>query len=212
MATARSAALIAPGLPMASVPTGMPAGIWTVDRSESMPLRAGLSMGTPSTGRTVWAATTPARWAAPPAAAMMTSMPRASASAVYSVVNAGVRWADMTLDSCGMPNWVSISSAWRMVSQSDLLPMITATRGALASGIRWRPNDAARYAVSQAVSGIIERHGPRAHRHPRDSPGRARRRPPGRACALVTRATRPPDHLRRPAAAGRAAGGLGPRA
>src|ERR1700730_12498640 len=40
-----------------------------------------------------------------------------------------------------------------MVSQSDLLPMMTATRGALASGIRWRPNDAARYAVSQALSG-----------------------------------------------------------
>ena len=80
-----------PALPMAIVPTGMPAGICTVDRSESMPLSAGLSMGTPSTGRTVWAATTPARCAAPPAAAIMTSMPRASASAVYSAVNAGVR-------------------------------------------------------------------------------------------------------------------------
>ena len=38
---------------MASVPTGMPAGIWTVDSSESMPLSAFDWIGTPSTGKRV---------------------------------------------------------------------------------------------------------------------------------------------------------------
>ena len=72
------AALVAPALPMASVPTGTPAGIWTMESRESMPLRALLSMGTPSTGRMVWAAVMPGRWAAPPAPAMMTSRPRSA--------------------------------------------------------------------------------------------------------------------------------------
>ena len=43
-------ALIAPAWPMASVPTGMPAGIWTIDSRLSMPFSAWLSTGTPSTG------------------------------------------------------------------------------------------------------------------------------------------------------------------
>ena len=55
---------------------GMPAGICTMDSSESTPFRMLLLDGTPSTGRMVWAATMPGRWAAPPAAAMMTSIPR----------------------------------------------------------------------------------------------------------------------------------------
>ena len=73
--TASRAALVAPALPMASVPTGTPAGIWTIESSESRPLRAWLWTGTPSTGSRVWAATMPGRWAAPPAPAMITSMP-----------------------------------------------------------------------------------------------------------------------------------------
>ena len=39
------------GLPMAKVATGMPAGIWAIDNRESMPLRALLCTGTPSTGK-----------------------------------------------------------------------------------------------------------------------------------------------------------------
>jgi hypothetical protein len=79
MAAASSAALRAPARPIASVPTGTPAGIWTIDSSESRPDSARLSTGTPSTGSTVWAAIIPGRWAAPPAPAMITSMPRAAA-------------------------------------------------------------------------------------------------------------------------------------
>ena len=51
MATARRAAFVAPGLPMASVPTGMPAGICTVASSESRPLSEALSIGTPEHGQ-----------------------------------------------------------------------------------------------------------------------------------------------------------------
>ena len=50
----------------------MPVGIWTVDNSESIPFNAALCIGTPITGSTVCAATTPARCAAPPAPAMIT--------------------------------------------------------------------------------------------------------------------------------------------
>ena len=50
---ASSAAFFAPAFPMASVPTGTPAGICTVESNESIPLSDWLSMGTPSTGRVV---------------------------------------------------------------------------------------------------------------------------------------------------------------
>src|SRR5579859_350714 len=79
MAAASRAALIAPALPMAMAPTGTPPGIWAIERSESRPFRAFDSTGTPSTGSTVFEAVMPGRWAAPPAPAMMTSMPRFSA-------------------------------------------------------------------------------------------------------------------------------------
>ena len=76
--------------------TGTPDGICTVEYSESAPASCSLKMGTPITGRMVFAAMTPARWAARPAAAMMTSRPRSSASLAYSWAWSGVRWALMT--------------------------------------------------------------------------------------------------------------------
>ena len=66
---------------MASVPTGMPAGIWTIDSSESSPFSVFDCTGTPSTGSEVFAAVMPGRCAAPPAPAMMTSRPRSRARA-----------------------------------------------------------------------------------------------------------------------------------
>ena len=77
-ATARiSAARIAAfsALPMATVATGIPRGIWTIDRSESRPPRCWVGIGTPITGRIVLAASIPGRWAAPPAPAMITADP-----------------------------------------------------------------------------------------------------------------------------------------
>ena len=81
MATAKSPAFPAPALPTAKVATGMPFGIWTIASSASRPSRCPDGMGTPSTGNVVLAATTPGRWAAPPAPAMNTSTPRFWASA-----------------------------------------------------------------------------------------------------------------------------------
>ena len=87
----KSDALNGMDFPMASVPTGMPAGICTVASRESMPLRASLFMGTPNTGKIVCAAITPARCAAPPAAAMITSTPREAAVLENSAAKLGVR-------------------------------------------------------------------------------------------------------------------------
>src|SRR5690554_5459108 len=72
-------ALVAPALLMASVPTAIPPGICTMESSESSPLSALDSTGTPSTGSAVCEATMPGRWAAPPAPATMTCKPRSAA-------------------------------------------------------------------------------------------------------------------------------------
>ena len=94
-----------------------------------MPLRARLSTGTPRTGTVVWAAIMPGRWAAPPAPATITSSPRPSASFAYEAIRSGVRWAETTRRSCGTPKRSRVSAAWRIVSQSEALPITTPTRG-----------------------------------------------------------------------------------
>ena len=53
-----------------------PAGICTIDSSESRPCRCLVGIGTPSTGTGVRAASMPGRCAAPPAPAMMQRRPR----------------------------------------------------------------------------------------------------------------------------------------
>ena len=77
---ASTPALVAPGLPIDTVATGTPGGIWTVDSSASSPFSADESIGTPITGSVVCAATTPARCAAAPAPTMKTLTPRPGAS------------------------------------------------------------------------------------------------------------------------------------
>ena len=54
-------ALAAPGLPTASVATGIPLGICTIESNESSPFSGVATTGTPSTGSSVLAAMTPAR-------------------------------------------------------------------------------------------------------------------------------------------------------
>ena len=80
MATANSAALAAPALPIAKVATGMPLRHLDdrVERVEALQVR--LSTGTPSTGTVVLAASMPGRWAAPPAPAMIARRPRPAAA------------------------------------------------------------------------------------------------------------------------------------
>src|ERR1700685_2726384 len=100
-----------------------------MDNNESRPFSAWLSTGTPSTGNSVLAATIPGRWAAPPAPAIITCSPRVSALDAYSTIQPGVRCADTTLASCATPKRASVSAAARIVSQSDLLPMMMPTSG-----------------------------------------------------------------------------------
>ena len=78
MRTASRPALRA--LPTATVATGTPAGICTIESSESMPSRYFRATGTPITGSGVTAASMPGRCAAPPAPAMITRSPRPAAS------------------------------------------------------------------------------------------------------------------------------------
>ena len=99
---AKMAALSAPS--MATVATGMPEGICTVESSASRPSKVEDFTGMPMTGKVVWAASTPARWAAFPAAAMMTPKPFSAAWAAKSQAAAGVRWALITWASKGTPN------------------------------------------------------------------------------------------------------------
>src|SRR5271165_3472891 len=103
-----------------------------MESRESTPFKAWLSTGTPSTGSSVFAATIPGRCAAPPAPAMITCRPRLSADSAYSTIHCGVRCADTIFVSCGTPNCVSVSAAWRIVSQSDLLPMMMPATGVIA--------------------------------------------------------------------------------
>ena len=129
MAAANKAALIAPALPIASVPTGTPPGICTIESKESIPCKDFDSIGTPRTGSTVFAAVTPARCAAPPAAAIITSRPRSAALDAYSKSRSGVRCAEMISAFYGTLNSSSCAAACCIVSQSDLLPMIIPTSG-----------------------------------------------------------------------------------
>ena len=64
---------------MDTVATGTPAGICTMDSSESMPSSCRSGTGTPITGSGVSEATMPGRCAAPPAPAMITLSPRPAA-------------------------------------------------------------------------------------------------------------------------------------
>ena len=82
--------------PTATVATGMPAGIWTIDSSESSPPRSASGTGTPMTGSGVTEASMPGRCAAPPAPAMMTRSPRPAADEPYSIMSRGIRCADTT--------------------------------------------------------------------------------------------------------------------
>src|SRR3954447_11116600 len=79
MRTASSPALRAPATD--TVATGTPAGIWTIDSSESSPSRCFNGTGTPMTGSGVTDASMPGRCAAPPAPAINTRSPRSAAVA-----------------------------------------------------------------------------------------------------------------------------------
>mmetsp|Transcript_1725 Transcript_1725/g.4859 ORF Transcript_1725/g.4859 Transcript_1725/m.4859 type:complete len:298 (+) Transcript_1725:468-1361(+) len=126
--TARRPAFAA--LPIATVATGTPRGICTIESSESFPERIEVFTGTPMTGSGVSAATIPGRWAAPPAPAMMVCKPRPLAACAYSNILCGVRCAETIVSSYGTPNWSRTSAAAFIVGRSESEPMMMPTRGA----------------------------------------------------------------------------------
>src|SRR3712207_532299 len=57
-------------------------------------------------------------------------------------MRSGVRWAETTFASKGTPSCVSMSAAWRIVSQSERLPMMMPTTGvssAMLDPLAFRP-------------------------------------------------------------------------
>src|SRR6185503_10502888 len=111
-----------------TLPVGMPSGIWMVERSESYPWSWVVSMGMPMTGRIDSAEVTPARWAAPPAAAMTTRNPAPSSSLARPPARFGVRWADSTRASNGTWRDSRTANAFSMRGRSESLPTRISTR------------------------------------------------------------------------------------
>src|ERR1700730_16293929 len=90
-------------------------------------------MGTPNTGSSVSDAVMPGRCAAPPAPAIMILKPAALAPLAKANNRSGVRCAETMCFSLATPRAASVSAAWRMVSQSDWLPMMIATGAGIRS-------------------------------------------------------------------------------
>src|SRR5438128_6909152 len=133
MRAARSAAFRALSTPTHA--TGTPGGIWTIESKASSPSRTLLDerRGTPITGRSVWAAATPGSAAARPAPAISTRKPRSRAPRQYSATASGLRWAERTSSSWGIPRLSSSSSAGCIPSRSDSDPTRMPTSGASAA-------------------------------------------------------------------------------
>src|SRR3954468_12881883 len=129
MRAASTAALRALSTPTQA--TGTPGGIWAIDSSASSPPATDVDevSGTPITGRSVCAATTPGSAADRPAPAMITRSPRSFALRAYSATVSGSRWADMTRTSCWISSCSSSRAAFCIFSMSDFEPMTMPTRG-----------------------------------------------------------------------------------
>src|SRR6185369_4788133 len=94
---ASTPAFLAPSI--ATQATGIPGGICTAESSASSPPSDLPRIGTPITGRSVWAAATPGSAADIPAPAMITRRPRMRAPWQYSRTSSGSRWALITRTS-----------------------------------------------------------------------------------------------------------------
>ncbi len=129
---ASRAAFLAP--PIATVATGTPYGIWTMESRESTPPTSFVGIGTPMTGRGVREAVIPGRCAAPPAPAIITSIPLEAADLAYSNIRSGVLCAETTLASYGIPRDLRTSAASLITGQSLLLPIIMPTSGPTGAG------------------------------------------------------------------------------
>ena len=151
---------MAPGLPMASVPTGMPAGICRSGRSESLPSSAWVFIGTPKTGSGV-------------------------SDAVMPAVCCSTRTRDHNLEALFACRLGELEqSLWRAVSGDDEGPMANAERVQRVGGMfhgcpiglashddrNWlRRHFDLRQAQNEALD---YRHGYRAGKRSRDDVGR----------------------------------------
>ena len=176
---ASSAALVAPAGPIASVPTGMPAGICTIDSSESMPLSAFDCTGTPSTGRR-GLASGHARQMGRAAGAGDDDFQAARARALR-VFEQQVRRAVRRDDARFVARCrgvSSVSAAGCRVSQSDFEPMMMPTSGFMArivAGARrpWQSRVRGSLGLLSVRSGLRAAHG--------TAPGDAMRQRPSAA-------------------------------
>ena len=131
MRAARSPAFLAPSI--ATQATGTPGGICTAESRASSPPRLLPRIGTPITGRSVWAAATPGSAADIPAPAISTRRPRIRAAWQYSRTFSGSRWALITRTSYRIPASCSAVPAGCILGLSFLEPMMIPTRGASTS-------------------------------------------------------------------------------
>jgi len=116
-----------PTLRIDTVATGTPAGICTIDNKESIPSSVSNARGIPITGSGVAAATIPGKCAAPPAHAIMHFSPLPWAALAYANIFSGVRCADTTPTSNGIPNSAKTSTVGSTVTQSESDPIIKPT-------------------------------------------------------------------------------------
>ena len=182
MRAASTAALRALSTPTHA--TGTPGGICTIESSASSPSRT-LSderSGTPITGRSVCAATTPGSAAARPAPQISTRSPRSRAGARTRRPRRASRCAERTSNSYGIPRSSSSSSAGCIRSRSDSEPTRMPTSGRVSQRAPSLP---------RAAMSVPEAH---ARRTRSARPPRTRARAPrrGRRRAPVTSRIRPP--------------------
>ena len=161
---------------MATVATGIPRGIWTIESSESRPPRCWVGIGTPMTGRVVFAASIPGRCAAPPAPGDDHPDPAPGAPSRRSGTGGRACGArDTTRSSLGTPSSSSTASACSSTGKSERLPPTMPTTG--------RAPPASAHVVSPPSAAPRARRGParapRRHpcRRPSRGPSCAARRP-----------------------------------
>ena len=117
---------LAPPL-MATVATGMPLGICTMEYRESTPPRSEVFIGIPITGRGKMAAHMPGRWAALPAPAIITLNPFSSADFAHAKKISGSLWAEIMVISYSTPSLSRISAAFAITGISESLPITIPT-------------------------------------------------------------------------------------
>src|SRR5699024_2051859 len=88
-------------------------------------------MGTPMTGNVVCEPTIPGKRAAPPPAALMILSPRSRAVLAYLSISSGLRWAEIISFSYLIQSSSNVLHVCFIVSQSEILPIMTPTSAIL---------------------------------------------------------------------------------